>query len=295
MAECPCASAFLPMRSGGKDSIVAMMRVVGILIVVLGLVLVLLLLRLIWRSRGHVAALRSRPFPEQWREILRRRVPLYRRLPNEQRGVLERHIARFLVAKSFEACGDLETVTDEMRLTAAGNACLLLAGRPGGEPFASLRSILLYPTGFTAPGQYEGEAHRGLLGESWDTGSVILSWETMQEDAAAGADGFNVVLHEFAHQLDQEFGHADGLPLLDHSGQYSRWAAAFSEAFKNHRRTSALGRRTAIDPYGAESAAEFFACATETFFERPEDLRREIRPIFDQLAAYYRVDPTSWT
>lgn len=271
-----------------------MFRAFGIAVVAVGVVVIAVLLRRILQENKREAALSSGSFRDDWRKILRRRVPLYERLPEESRGVVESHVVQILGRKSFEACGGLEEVTEEIKLTIAGNAALLLVGHPGGEPFPSLRSILVYPGSFSVPGENEGEARRDLLGESWETGSVILSADTVLEDADAGADGFNLVLHEFSHQLDQDFGHADGLPLLEHSKQYQRWAATFSQAFERHERRTAKGWETVIDPYGAENPAEFFACATETFFERPEELRSEIPFVFEEFVNYYRVDPTHW-
>ncbi len=270
------------------------MRILGIAVVVAGLIVVWILLRRIWEEHRVMSMLLGRPFPAHWRDMLRAYVPLYNRLSEQEREHLERHVQLFLGRKQFEACGGLDALSEETQVTIAGNACMLLLGRPECEPFPELKSILVYPGEFTAPGGHDLEPDRDLLGESWSTGSVILSQATVLEDAEAGADGFNVVLHEFAHQLDQEFGDAEGLPQLDCSSQYRCWAGVFRAAFENHERRISRGWKTVIDPYGAENAAEFFACATESFFERPEDLRREIRPVFDQLVRYYRVDPSAW-
>lgn len=288
--------------------------VIGGVILVAGSVFIgLLLIRILASSRKR-RALEVQPFPEEWREICRRSVPLYKELPNDLREPLERLVIRFLGTKQFEACGELEEVTDEIRLTVATTACLLLIGSPNTKlPFPSLRSVLIYPDAYQRRGRdgepvlepeysIEGEGDLtfdqqggALLGESWNSGSVILSWEVMRQDRDQGKDGFNLVLHEFAHQLDQEYSVAAGLPLLDSKAQYKSWADAFQEGFERHRERAATGWDTIIDPYGAQDPAEFFACSTEVFFELPEDLRRDVPDVFEELVTYYRIDPRDWT
>jgi Mlc titration factor MtfA (ptsG expression regulator) len=164
------------------------------------------------------ARLRRRPFPEASREILKRRVPYFRLLPADLQLQLKRHIQVFLAEKPFIGCADLE-VTDEMRVTIAAQACLLILNRRTNY-FANLRQILVYPGAFTvdrvgadAAGVLQERRHV-LSGESWSQGQVVLSWDDVVEAAAVVDDGRNVVIHEFAHQLDQENGHANGAPIL---------------------------------------------------------------------------------
>jgi len=271
-----------------------MMRIIGFAVVLLGVAGIIYLVGRLLAARGAQARLRDAEFPRHWGDILRRQVPLYSLLPDAAREGVDRHVLRFLAEKNFEACGELEEVTEEIQLTVAGNACLLLAGRPGADLYPALRSVLIYPGTFVRPGEKEGEQESSLLGESWDSGSVVLSWDTVKEDVDAGADGFNVVLHEFAHQLDQDFGLADGLPLLDDREQYQEWAEAFTAAYERHRSRTEAGFRGSVDPYGAQDPAEFFSCATETFFEQPEDLSRDLPQVYEQLSAYYRLDPREW-
>lgn len=240
--------------------------------------------------------------PESWESILRRDLALYAWLPESLRGPLQERMAQFLAEKRFEACGSLERVTGEMRVLIAAQACLLLVGRPRDRVFPRLRSILVYPSAFRDRGRRvfgleEGDdTEREIrLGESWNTGSVILSWESVKAGAAGAGDGVNVVLHEFAHQLDQADGSTDGVPLLGRAGDYDDWADVMRrhydslvEAANNPREDPLL------DPYGAENPAEFFAVATETFFEMPEDLLAEHPDLYRELKNYFGLDPAAW-
>jgi len=139
------------------------------------------------------------------------------------------------------------------------------------------------------------EAGEGpLLGESWNTGSVLLSWASVLEGARDPEDGVNVVLHEFAHQLDQLNGDVDGAPGLADGGRHARWAEVMRRAYDRHVASTRRGRRTALDPYGATDPGEFFAVATEAFFETPRALRREDAALYGQLREYFAVDPAEW-
>ncbi|HEV2147841.1 MAG TPA: M90 family metallopeptidase [Longimicrobiaceae bacterium] len=259
--------------------------------------LVVLLLR---RRRGRArAALRGRPFPEAWRDVLERSFPLYRRLPAEDRERLHGRIQVFLAEKSFEGCGGLE-LTDEIRVTIAGQACLLLLNLEEADYYAHLRSILVYPstvrpvyverptTGTIPP------AEEALLGQSWGHGTVILAWDSVRRSASATEDGRNVVFHEFAHQLDQEDGAADGVPYLESASALRAWGEIMQAHYAALREAVEEGRRTLLDEYGATNPAEFFAVATEFFFEKPVQLKRRHPALYDELAGYYRQDPASW-
>ena len=237
----------------------------------------------------------SLPCSIEWRDILSEHMPLYRVLADRWHPRFEELVKRFLATKHFEACGGLSEVTEAMRVTTAGNACLLLLGREDdGWVYPSLKTILMYPDTFVRPGEEDGDKDVALLGESWGTGSVILSWQALLEDKDAGTDGFNLVFHEFSHQLDQEFALADGLPELESAKHYKEWAETFTEAYEEHRSLTNGGRERVIDAYGATNPAEFFSCATEVFFEQPRDLRRELPDVYEQLERYYGLDPSQW-
>ena len=262
-----------------------------------------------WRVVRHRerSRLLARPFPPAWREVLERNVPLVRRLGADQRSRLEDHVQRFLLDVSFEGCGGLE-IDDEIRVTIAGQACLLTLGREellsprrGAQAlFPKLRSVLVYPSTYSSEGERfteggfveAGEQHR--LGESWHQGYVVLAWDAVLHGASEVGDGHNVVLHEFAHQLDQEDGVADGVPLFDHPLRYGQWARILERDFEKLVARSSQGTNTVLDAYGATNKAEFFAVATETFFEKPHALRRRYPELYDLLREFFQLEPTQW-
>ena len=258
-----------------------------------------------WRRQR----LRRQPFPAAWRAIVRQRVPQVRRLPADLQLQLKRHMQVFLAEKHFVGCGGL-VVTDEMRVTVAAQACLLLLNRPAGY-FRGLREILIYPGAFVvdrvrADGSGVLQEQRGALaGESWAQGQVVLSWDDTLAGAAVADDGRNVVIHEFAHQLDQEKGHANGAPLLGERRRYARWSQVLGEAFAQLQRrvareaggaadTGAAAPAPLISAYGATDPAEFFAVVSEVFFEQPQRLAAEQPALYREFSGYYRIDPLSW-
>lgn len=186
-----------------------------------------------------------------------------------------------------------------MRVAIAGQACLLLLNR-SSDVYPALRAILLYPGAFAAPRQDVGPGgvvtpfKQTMLGESWQDGRVVLSWD----DAARGAlewDGHNVVLHEFAHQLDSESGSTNGAPYLGSAASYRSWSEVLSRDYAHLRRAAWLGSQDSVlDHYGATSPAEFFAVATEAFYGKPWQLAARHPALYDELSKYYRVDPRTW-
>jgi Mlc titration factor MtfA (ptsG expression regulator) len=239
------------------------------------------------------------PFPAAWRRMLQQRMPLYARLPPPLQRELRRHVQVFVAEVPFVGCAGL-VVRDEMRVLVAAQAALLRLGRPPGA-WPNLRQVLLYPGAFivdrvaTDGLGLQRDERRVLAGESWQQGQVVLSWGDVIAGAADPDDGRNVVLHEFAHQLDQERGAATGAPFLGRRDAYAAWAAAFGEAFADLRRRVEAGEPSVLDAYGAAEPAEFFACATEAFFERPAALAAEQPALARELAAFYRCDPRAWT
>lgn len=239
--------------------------------------------------------LRATPVPPPWLAIVERNFSLFRRLGTEDRAELLGHLQVFLDEKTFEGAGGL-AIDDEIRVTVAAPACLLLLHR---EPhyYPELVSIVVYPHAYVArvvergPDGVVHEFDSARLGESWTRGVVVLSWDDV---IAAGRDvhhAHNVVLHEFAHQLDAENGAVDGAPLLERRGLYAAWARILSGEFDALRRAAARGVHSDIDPYGATSPAEFFAVVTEAFFERPVELRRRHGALYEELALFYKQDP----
>ena len=241
--------------------------------------------------------LRALPFPAEWARILEANVPAYRRLPADLRAQLHGHIHVLLAEKHFEGCNGLE-ITDEVRVTIAGEAGLLLLNRETNY-YPDLVTVLVYPSIFyadveDADGHIVSEYKEDRSGESWDLGVVILSWEDAVEHASTGRAGYNVVLHEFAHQLDMENGAMDGVPRIADRHERDAWRAAFAAAYDRFERAAYSNRRTLVDPYGAGDPAEFFAVVTESFFERPLALSREYPDLYAALSRYYHVDPAAW-
>lgn len=237
------------------------------------------------------------PFPAAWREIVRRHVPLARELPAAQHLRLKEHIQVLLAEVPFIGCAGLE-VSDEMRVTIAAQAAFLLLGRGGS--FGNLREVLVYPGHFVVPRSEAGAGgvvHEGrdvLAGQSWQRGQVIVAWDSVKDGAADPHDGANVVMHEFAHQLDQDTGAANGAPYVGRGALQQAWARVMNQEFDALHARLARAESTLIDPYAAASPAEFFAVTTELFFERPDALAAERPALYEQLKRCYRLDPLSW-
>lgn len=243
--------------------------------------------------------LRRQPFPPEWRLILRQFVPHVARLPADLQIQLKKHMLVFLAEKPFIGCDGLE-VTPSMRLIVAAQACLLLLNRRP-DYFPNLRQILLYPGPFWVQrAQAEGsgvvhERREVLSGESWQQGQVILSWPDVLVGAADPGDGHNVVIHEFAHQLDQQNGMANGAPWLPNAQQRRRWSQVMASEYAALKGRLAHSETDLIPAYAVTNAAEFFAVTTEVFFERGEQLAQERPALYEQLSGYFGVNPLSWT
>ena len=234
------------------------------------------------------------PIPDAWPGIVERNVSLARGLSSEERERLLRLVQIFLADKHFEGSGGL-TLTEEMKVTIAAEACLLLLHLEG-PCYPTLRTVLVYPHGFvpkSAGSRGTGQvvpAPVRLMGESWGDGVVVISWDDAVRGARNPDDGENVVLHEFAHQLDAEDGVTDGTPILP-PGALRTWGGVLSEEYERLHRDIAEDRRSTLDEYGATNKAEFFAVATETFFEKPVQLEREHPELYGQLRQFYQQDP----
>ncbi|MDG1356988.1 MAG: zinc-dependent peptidase [Akkermansiaceae bacterium] len=230
-------------------------------------------------------------FSDKDRQAIERDFAVFSRIPSTLRDELEGLMHVFIYEKSFEACGGMESVTKHMQHVIAAQACLLLVNRQH-DFYRKLRSVLLYPSAYKARNEH-GQQHV-RLGESWGSGSVVLAWESVVAGGKNQQDGSHVTLHEFAHQLDQADGAADGVPELAGAGSYRQWSRVFGHAFERFQKKLDQGRRTVIDPYGATNPAEFFAVATETFYEKPKQLSEHYPEVYQELREYYRVDPLKW-
>lgn len=245
------------------------------------------------RRRKLLAA----PFPPEWRAILQRNVPYFALLSAGEQRELCGAIQVFLAEKRFEGCGGL-AIDDEIRVTIAAQACVLLLHRES-DYYPGLRTILVYPHGYVAPGarvQPDGtvsEGPQGRLGESWRHGPVVLSWDDVRRGAADAHDGHNVVFHEFAHQLDSESGAEEALRMLGRRSRYIAWARGLAAEYQRLRDDVAHDRPTPLDDYGATNPSEFFAVVTESFFEQPEAMQRLRPELYEELRAFYRQDPAA--
>lgn len=239
----------------------------------------------------------ARPFDPSWTDHLQR-LPVYGKLTDNQQLELQQLITAFLYDKQFVGCEGL-VVTDEMRVLIAAEACLLLLNRPNSG-YQGLGWIYLYPSSFRNKQSEQdsdgvvSKPQGSLLGVSWSNGRVVLAWDSVQQGLADFTDGHNVVLHEFAHQLDQENGAADGAPLLYTRDSYRVWSQVFSDEFEQLQQQLDQGGQSLIDSYGATNPAEFFAVVTELFYERPAAMQASHSELFEALRSYYRVDPREW-
>jgi len=243
--------------------------------------------------------LRAEPFPEPWRRMIEVRVPAFGRLSAEDQRELLGHTRVLLEEKHFEGAGGL-LMRDEVRLTIAVQAALLLLRRDT-DYFPRLKSIIVYPTGYVSsePTRDDSgiwtEGDESLLGHTQrDLRAIVLSWDDVRAGAADPDDGSNLVLHEFAHQLDFEDGSTDGTPALDSGAQVRSWAEVMGHELESLRAAADAGESTLLDAYGAEDPAEFFAVATETFFEQGAELRRRHPQLYEELRRFYHQDPAAW-
>lgn len=270
--------------------------VLGILVVVTAVAGAVLLGPALARRHRRRRIVRQ-PFPAAWRDIVRRNVPLVRELPAAQQLRLKQHVQVLLHEVPFIGCAGLE-IDDEIRVTIAAQAAFLLLGRGGS--FGNLREVLVYPGHFVVPRSRAGAGgvvHEGrdvLAGQSWQRGQVILAWAAVQEGAADPHDGANVVMHEFAHQLDQDTGVANGAPYVGRGMLQQEWARVMNREFGALAASLARAEPSLIDAYATTSPAEFFAVTTELFFEKPAALAAERPALYRQLQQCYRVDPSVW-
>ena len=242
--------------------------------------------------------IRNQPFPAEWRKILQRYMPYFRSLPADLQLQLKKHMQVFIAEKQFIGCDGLQ-ITDAMRVTIAAYACLLILNRRA-DYYPTLRQILVYPSAFIVDHKQFDSA--GVLherrevhaGESWSQGQVILSWQDTVEGAIHSDDGRNVVIHEFAHQLDQQNGEANGAPILARGEYYQAWSNTFAGEFSRLQEQARNGEVSLFDYYGATSPAEFFAVVSEVFFEQPQQMAAEYPALYEQLTRFYRLNPLSW-
>ncbi|MEN8142867.1 MAG: M90 family metallopeptidase [Thermodesulfobacteriota bacterium] len=258
----------------------------------------------VWAVKVFTAARReqrrrellSTPFPPEWLAILKENLPPYQKLSPELQQQLKDYIRIFIAEKSFEGCGGL-TLTDEIRVTIGAQACMLLLNRKC-DCYPKLYSILVYPSTYVAGHRNSLDLQPSevsvRLGESWNHGAVVLAWDSVKKGAVNFRDGHNVAMHEFAHQLDQEDGRGDGAPILGMRSAYSAWSRVFSREYELLLHRTRKGKKSVMDKYGATNPAEFFAVATETFFEKPRQMQKRHPELYRELQGFYKVSPIEW-
>ena len=246
----------------------------------------------------HRKELGKEPFPPEWSQVVERNVPYCRCLHPDERRRLEDLIKVFISEKHFEGCAGL-TITDEIKVTVAAQACLLLLNLHH-DYYAKLVSILVYPESFDFEQEERGPAagtvsvtNRPVMGLSSSTGAIVLSWPDTIRGGQSPDDGMNVVFHEFAHQLDQLDGTMDGAPALENRSMYRDWAQVLGSEYRRLQEEVVTGTPSLIGDYGATRPAEFFAVVTELFFEKPIELQQEHSALYEEFRQYYHQDPAA--
>lgn len=245
-----------------------------------------------WRRQREL----QQPFPEAWRQLLKARVPLYNRLPQRLKTDLEQRVQLFLAEKTFYGCDGFD-IDDTVRVTIAGHACLLIVARPYDD-YNEVSSILVYPSAYQVmeprqQGMVVDMTHQVRAGEASSIGRVVLSWDDCEQGALSPDSHHNVILHEFAHQLDYLDGTADGAPPLS-GAQADHWQKTMSEAYAHLQQSLSYRQTSWLDPYGATEPAEFFAVLTETFFQQPAHLFDKQPRVYETLCGFYRINPLDY-
>ena len=268
------------------------------------IVAIAIFIGIVWKNQRTLQGrqkLLQKPFPLQWIDWLDRDLYLYRRLPPLLRKELHQHINVFLTEKKFIEQEGM-TISDRAKLIIAAQACILLLGDPNRHRnyFPYLQYIYVYPHTFVNQHNYGNLKNSVLLGQSsvghkaGNDGIVSLSWAQISKEIEQAKPMENVVIHEFAHQLDQEFGDATGTPRLPSLEDTLVWGEIFANEYKKHYQNVIHHRETIIDRYGATNPVEFFAVATEAFFLKSRELEAYHSLLFDQLKKYYGVNPANW-
>lgn len=251
-----------------------------------------------WLTERRRERLLERPFPEEWKAFLADNVAAYKLLDADEKQRLHDLVQVFIAEKNWEGCGGLE-LDDEIRVTIAGCACQMLLGREDHDLFGEVVSLLVYPSAVVAKAQDRSFFDPGLepvrgdmpvLGLAVKGGAVVLAWDSVLRGARHPNDGHNVVIHELAHKIDYLDGSADGTPPLDGSAARRAWIAAFAPAYLAHKDRADRGKKSFLSDYAVTNEAEYFAVATEAFFEKPGALARELPDVYAQLRDFYKLD-----
>jgi Mlc titration factor MtfA (ptsG expression regulator)/RimJ/RimL family protein N-acetyltransferase len=234
----------------------------------------------------------AEPFSEEWKTWLSANMAHYRMLGDAERARLHDDTRVLIAEKTWEGCDGLK-VTELMKLTVAAQAALLLLGLDH-DYFSRVLSVVLFPTAFELPAESWEERGSFALGRAVNYGTVFLSWETVLAEAREPSIGHNLVIHEFAHQLDFLDGYTNGVPVLRSRDQTRRWQRVMHGTFQRLRRDLQMGRKTLLGSYAATNPTEFFSVASEKFFCLPAQLQESHPELFEVLAEYYQVAPLRW-
>ncbi len=249
-----------------------------------------------WLHERRRRRLLSTAFPDRWRRFLARNMWPYQYLAESQQSRIHDSVRILIAEKNWEGCAGL-TLSDEMRVTIAGQAGLLVLGHPGFY-FERLQTILVFPDTIIHRKSVQAggiiKQDQPISGAAWQGGIVSLSWPDVLTGGQHGADGHNLVLHEFAHVLDGIDGEMCGSPPFGKRDLVRRWAKVSRLETDRLHTASLHGQRTFLDHYGGTNESEFFAVATENFFERPRGLDENHPEVFELLLALYQVDPRDW-
>jgi Mlc titration factor MtfA (ptsG expression regulator) len=250
-----------------------------------------------WLTERRRKRLLEQPFPAEWTAILEDNVAAYKLLDEGEQQHLRDLVQVFIAEKHWEGAGGLE-LTDEIRVTIAGTGCQLLLGR-SHDLFSEVVSIVVYPSAVIVPeqersifdsGARPSEGDTPVLGVAHRGGALVLAWDSALRGARDPKDGHNVVIHELAHKIDFLDGTADGTPPLPDGSARRAWIEAFAPAFLAHRERAERGQRSFLDDYAITNEAEYFAVATEAFFEKPRALARELPDVYAALRQFYSLD-----
>ncbi|MBL4686959.1 MAG: zinc-dependent peptidase [Nannocystaceae bacterium] len=253
-----------------------------------------------WLRRRRRDKILAEPFDETWVDYLQRNMGCWATLTDEEQAHLRQLVQVFVAEKHWEGLGGM-AMTDEVRVTIAGQACLLVLELPH-DLYRRVESILVYPNTVRAPARgrsmFETStdlADQGMpvLGQAFKRGPVMLVWDAVKRGGRNAHDGHNVVLHEFAHKLDMLTGDADGVPPLHDKATYAAWVSVFQREWDALHERQEQGRRTFLDAYAGTNPAEFFAVATEQFFEQGRTMQRKHPELYEVLQGFYRQDPAA--
>ena len=251
-----------------------------------------------WLRNRRRRKIRAKPFPEAWLDLLSRHVPFYESLSTNDQDKLRDDMHVFIEEKDWVGIDGLD-ITDEIRVVIAAQACLLLVGFQKHRYFHNVKSIIVHPTTYTTRDvDFEGVVVREqtvpVAGQAYHRGPVLLSWSHVQHGGKYHEDGRNVVIHEFAHKLDMMDGLVDGTPPLKIRKSYRRWIDVMTREFENLKSPRKKRGARLLDEYGATNPAEFFAVASECFFEQASRMRHKHPELYEILRGYYQQDPAEW-